>query len=125
MDEACGNVVTQIPFEQRARMTDDNASILSHVSIGTNDFDRSVMFYDAVLNTLNIKRVLQHPGAVAYGKQFPEFWVQIPHDGGRASTGNGTHFSFLADTKNQVQSFFVAAMANGAVSEGEPGPRSD
>jgi catechol 2,3-dioxygenase-like lactoylglutathione lyase family enzyme len=33
----------------------DNPSILSHVSIGTNDFARAVAFYDAVLSTLGCK----------------------------------------------------------------------
>ena len=58
------------------RMSDANPSILSHVSIGTNDFAKAVAFYDAVLGTLGCKRVLDFPNAVAYGKQFPEFWVQ-------------------------------------------------
>jgi len=31
---------------------DNNPSILSHVSIGTNDFERAVAFYDAVLSPL-------------------------------------------------------------------------
>jgi predicted enzyme related to lactoylglutathione lyase len=32
-------------------MTDENPSILSHVSIGTNNFARAVAFYDKVLPT--------------------------------------------------------------------------
>lgn len=32
-------------------------------------------FYDAVLATLQIGVVMEHPGAVAYGRAFPEFWV--------------------------------------------------
>lgn len=31
---------------------DSNPSIISHVSIGTNDFERAVAFYDQVLSTL-------------------------------------------------------------------------
>ena len=39
-------------------MSDDNPSILSHVSIGTNDQARTTAFYDVVLATLGCKRVM-------------------------------------------------------------------
>jgi len=42
-------------------MTDENPGILSHVSIGTNNFARAVAFYDKVLPTLGCKRILEHP----------------------------------------------------------------
>ena len=104
-------------------MAEDVPSILSHVSIGTNDFDRAVAFYDNVLPTLGIRRVMEYPGAVAYGKEFPEFWVQEPIDGQAASTGNGTHFGFLALSREAVDAFHAAALAAGGVDDGAPGPR--
>jgi catechol 2,3-dioxygenase-like lactoylglutathione lyase family enzyme len=81
---------------------DDNPSILSHVSIGTNDFERAVAFYDRVLPTLGCQRLMAHPGAIVYGKQYPEFWVQTPIDGRAATVGNGTHIGFMAPTKEAV-----------------------
>lgn len=54
------------------------AGCVSHVSLGTNDFAKAAGFYDAVLATIGVKRVMEHPGAIAYGKQFPEFWLQTP-----------------------------------------------
>ena len=104
-------------------MADDIPSILSHISIGTNDFERAVRFYDKVLPTLGCKRIMEHPGAVAYGKQFPEFWVQMPIDGKSAATGNGTHFGFIAPTKDAVHAFHEAALAAGGEDDGAPGPR--
>ena len=83
-------------------MADANPSILSHISLGTNQFDKAVAFYDRVLPTLGCKRILAHPGAVAYGRQYPEFWVQTPIDGQPASIGNGTHFGFIAPDKAAV-----------------------
>ena len=55
-----------------------NPSALSHVSLGTNRFDQAVAFYDAVLATLGIRRVmdLSEHRAMAYGRAFPEFWIQ-------------------------------------------------
>ena len=104
-------------------MADDIPSILSHISIGTNNFERAVGFYDKVLPTLGCKRIMEHPGAVAYGKQFPEFWVQIPIDGKSATTGNGTHLGFIAPTKGAVHAFHEAALAAGGEDDGAPGPR--
>lgn len=100
-------------------------TILSHVSIGTNDFERALGFYDAVLGAIGIRRLLDHPGAVAYGRAFPEFWVQTPIDGQPASVGNGTHFAFLVQSERQVRDFFEAALAAGATDDGAPGPRPD
>lgn len=103
----------------------DNPSILSHVSLGTNDFERAVAFYDNVLPTLGCKRIMAHPGAVAYGREYPEFWVQTPIDGRPASIGNGTHIGFFAPDKDAVLAFYEAALDAGAKGEGAPGPRPE
>ena len=104
-------------------MPNDDPSVLSHVSIGTNAFDRAVAFYDRVLPTLGCRRVLEHPGAVAYGRAFPEFWVQEPFDGAPANIGNGTHVGFLARSRDEVEAFYRAALAAGATDDGPPGSR--
>lgn len=100
-------------------------SIMSHVSVGTNRFPEAVKFYDAVLQTIGARRILEVPGieAIAYGKQFPEFWVQAPIDGQPASVGNGTHFSFIAQGQASVDAFYAAALAAGAKPDGAPGGR--
>ena len=103
----------------------ENPSIMSHISIGTNDFEKAIAFYDKVLATIGAKRVhdLSQYGAMAYGKQFPEFWVGKPHDGKTAQVGNGTHFAFFASSKEQVHAFYNAALEMGATDDGAPGPR--
>jgi catechol 2,3-dioxygenase-like lactoylglutathione lyase family enzyme len=106
-------------------MSDENPSLISHVSIGTNDFARATAFYDRVLPTLGCQRVMEHPGAQAYGKAYPEFWVQTPIDGKPAVVGNGTHFGFVAPNKQAVHDFHAAAIAAGGTSEGAPGPRPE
>jgi len=104
---------------------DENPSILSHVSIGTNDFERAAAFYDKVLHALGCKRIMEHPGAVAYGKSFPEFWLHTPIDGGTASSGNGTHVAFMAQSREQVQAFYDTAIEAGASPDGRLGPRPE
>lgn len=106
-------------------MEDENPSIISHVSIGTDHFDRAVAFYDKVIPTLGAKRIMEHPGAMAYGKLYPEFWVQTPVDGRSASCGNGFHLGFFATSKAQVDAFHQAALDAGASDEGAPGPRPE
>lgn len=104
-------------------MADEIPGIVSHVSIGTNDFERAKAFYDKVMAALGARRVEEFPGAVAYGKMYPEFWVQTPIDGYPASAGNGTHVGFVAPSKEAVHAFYEAALAAGATDSGAPGPR--
>jgi len=106
-------------------MDSENPSIISHISIGTNNFDRAVDFYDRVLSTLGCKQIMTHPGAVAYGKEFPEFWVQTPFNGEPATIGNGSHIGFIANTKEAVHAFHEAALNEGGTDDGAPGPRPD
>ena len=106
-------------------MATENPSIISHISIGTNNFDRAVSFYDKVLSTLGCKQIMKHPGAVAYGKEFPEFWVQVPYNGEPATVGNGSHIGFIADSKEAVHAFHEAALSEGGTDDGAPGPRPD
>ena len=100
-------------------------SVLSHVSLGTNDYPRAKAFYDAVLATLQIGCVMDFPGGAGYGRKFPEFWIQSPQDGGRASVGNGVHISFLANSINEVEAFHAKALELGGQDEGPAGPRGD
>lgn len=102
-----------------------NPSILSHVSIGTNDFEKSKKFYQTVLATLGCKIIMEHPGAVAFGREYPEFWVGTTFDGKKATVGNGSHFGFNAASKKEVDRFYAAAVANGGKPDGEPGGRED
>ena len=103
-----------------------NPSILSHVSLGTNQLDRALAFYDKALGALGIGRVVdmsQEHHAVAYGRAYPEFWVQAPFNGKPAEVANGVHIAFYAETPAQVDAFYKAALEAGATDDGAPGPR--
>ncbi len=43
-------------------MTDQFASILSHVSVGTNRYEEAKAFYSSVLATLGSRIIMEHPG---------------------------------------------------------------
>jgi catechol 2,3-dioxygenase-like lactoylglutathione lyase family enzyme len=100
-------------------------SVLSHVSLGTNDYPTAKVFYDAVLATLQIKCVMDFPGGAGYGRKFPEFWIQAPYDGKTASVGNGVHVSFLANSVEEVKAFHAKALALGGKDDGAPGYRKE
>ncbi|OZG74982.1 glyoxalase [Hahella sp. CCB-MM4] len=104
-------------------MSDDSPSIISHVSIGTNQFEKAAAFYDKVLGAIGCRRIMEHPGSIAYGKQYPEFWLQTPLNGEPATVGNGFHIGFMVPSKERVDAFYQAAVDAGASGEGEPGPR--
>lgn len=104
-------------------MSESNPSILSHVSLGTDRFEAAVAFYERVLAVLGCRRVMEHEGAVAFGRAFPELWIQTPIDGRPASVGNGSHLAFIAASTAEVDAFFAEAVAAGAKADGPPGPR--
>jgi catechol 2,3-dioxygenase-like lactoylglutathione lyase family enzyme len=106
-------------------MAEENPSILSHVSLGTNQFDTARQFYIDVLATLGCRIVMEHAGAIAFGKSYPEFWLQTPHDQMPAAAGNGTHVGFVASSREQVDDFYNVAVAAGATTDGDPGHRHD
>jgi hypothetical protein len=122
-----------------------NMSVLSHVSVGTTTekFPDMLKCYDAFMKELGAKRIVvvttdgthlsdvasatdsTNFAGVGYGKYFPEFWVQLPHDknDAPASPGNGTHVAFACKSADQVKRVYDAAILHGAKDNGKPGPR--
>lgn len=99
-------------------------AIFTHVVVGTNDLDAARAFYDPVLATLGVKRVMDMEGrASLWGVDAPEFMVTRPFDGGAASAANGGTVSFLAQSRAAVDEFHKVALANGGTDEGAPGLR--
>jgi catechol 2,3-dioxygenase-like lactoylglutathione lyase family enzyme len=101
-------------------------SVLSHITLGTNDTARSVRFYDNVLGALGWDRLPRPPEkAPCYekGGQWPGLYLYKPDDGRPATWGNGTHIAFDAETRASVDAFHAAALAHGGMSEGAPGLR--
>lgn len=98
-------------------------SIISHVSVPVSDMTRARAFYDAALGALGIGVVMDAgPHGIAYGKDFPEFWIGHPLEGAPVA-GNGVHIAFLAPSREAVDAFHAAALAHGGADEGAPGLR--
>ena len=103
--------------------------IFSFVMVGTNDFEKSSKFYDAIFIHLKIRKVISTERYVGYANlnnpHEVEFYITKPQNKKPATIGNGTMIAFLAETKEAVNKFHVTALKNGAVDEGAPGIRED
>lgn len=99
-------------------------TIFTHVVIGTNDLERARHFYDEVLRTLGVKRLMNLDTASLWGTDSPAFMVTKPGNGLPATYANGGTFSFAAPDRASVHAFHQAALKLGGRCEGEPGPRS-
>ena len=100
--------------------------MLSGVCVGTNDLKRAGSFYDKVLGTIGMIRLLTASNEIGYGSANgpATFWVLTPFDGKSATPGNGTQVMFSTKTKEAVHAFYTSALSLGGEDEGAPGPRN-
>ena len=96
--------------------------MFNHVSVGIRDLDRASRFYDAALGALGYRRTFSESFGCAWGVEWPEFWATQPEDGD-AGAGNGTHVAFIAASREAVDAFHAAALAEGGSDAGAPGLR--
>lgn len=98
--------------------------MISYVTLGSNDLEKSGRFYDAVLAPLGAKRDVTMDGLIVWSTSSgPSLSLMSPFDGKSAGTGNGTMVAFTADSTAIVDEAHTAAMVNGGRDEGAPGPR--
>lgn len=99
----------------------------NYVTVGALDSDKSNAFYDAALSAIGWSKFMEFPGWRAYsedgtGNGFT-LWVCKPFNGENASAGNGSMIGFMVKSREEVDAFYEAAMANGGLDEGAPGER--
>ena len=98
--------------------------MIGYVTIGTNDLDRAVGFYDALLSEVGAKQT--------FGMDRIKFWgtgggpmlaVCIPYDEQEQHRGNGNMVAIPGGSREGVDSLYAKAMELGATDEGPPGER--
>ncbi|MBW8638558.1 VOC family protein [Hoeflea sp. WL0058] len=104
--------------------------MFSHVTVGVSDFERAFAFYDPILSLLGFELKFREDDQPWAGWKAPDadrplFVINTPLDGKAATVGNGSMTAFLASSRSQVDAAYNAAIAAGAVSEGEPGLRPE
>jgi len=104
--------------------------MFSHIIVGARDLDLLTRFYDAVLAPLGLVRgPAEEDGGpdgtmwVLPGREWPQFFIQLPFNGLPATWGNGTQVSFAAPSPAAVEAAWRAALAHGGRDEGAPGLR--
>ena len=97
--------------------------MIDHVSVGVADLDRAARFYEAVLATLGLTRLVTRPATIGFGKSYPEFWINLRKGMSPVPHEAGTHICLRAKTTAEVDAFHAAAIGNGGTSDGSPGLR--
>lgn len=99
--------------------------MLTHVTVGTNDIEKARAFYDEIMGMVGASPLMKAENATGYGRSFDEplLVVTKPFDGQPASPGNGAMVSLQCSSPELVDRIYDKALALGATSEGEPGPR--
>ena len=102
--------------------------MIGFVMVGTNNLDKATKFYDTLLGTIELQRVVTNENYAGYAlNKKPddvEFYVTNPVNKEMATFGNGTQISFLVKSKDLVNNFYNTAIKLGAEDEGAPGIRS-
>ena len=103
--------------------------MFSFITIGTNDLKNSKIFYNELLQLINIKNVIETDRYIGYAKNSSlnkvEFYLMLPHNKKTATFGNGTMITFDIISKKDVDMFYNLALKLGATDEGLPGPRHE
>lgn len=99
--------------------------MFTHIMVGANDPKKSVAFYNAALGALGIAAGQPTPVGAFYSHNGGNFGVGSPSNGEAATFANGGTIGFKAETKEQVDAFHAAGLANGGTDEGAPGSRGN
>ncbi len=104
--------------------------MFSHIFVGVSDFDRALAFYRAVFAVLGIEeRFCEHDRPWAGWQSDPGprplFLIGKPYDKLAHAPGNGQMAAFLAETREDVDRAYAAALAHGGTPEGAPGLRPE
>jgi catechol 2,3-dioxygenase-like lactoylglutathione lyase family enzyme len=99
--------------------------MIDHISICVRNLDRAARFYEAVLATIEYKKLQVQPHSIGFGKTYSEFWINLRSDMPQLAADSGGHVALRARSSVAVDAFYAAALAAGATPDGAPGPRSE
>jgi len=98
--------------------------MLGYATIGVNDMDRAVAFYDALLGELGAKQLMGMDRIKFYGTgEGAMLAICIPYDEKKQNPGNGNMVAIPGGSREGVDKLYSKARELGATDEGEPGER--
>jgi len=99
--------------------------MIGYVTLGTNDMERAVAFYDALLGELGAQKT--------FGMDRIQFWgtaagqpmlaVCVPYDKEPQHCGNGNMVALTGGSREGVDRLHAKALELGATCDGPPGER--
>ena len=101
--------------------------MIGYTTVGTNNLEKAVAFYDALFAELGAGRFMEEESFVAWAvsPDKPAFSVCRPFDGNAATVGNGTMVALTVDSTDKVDTVHAKALQLGGQDEGAPGPRTE
>ena len=97
--------------------------MIDHISVAVSDLERSARFYGATLAPLGLSRLVTRPATIGFGKNYPEFWINLRAGMTPVAPECGTHICLRARSAADVDAFHAAALNAGGRSDGGPGLR--
>lgn len=99
--------------------------MIGYVTLGTNDFDKALNFYDELLALVDEKRLWSTDSMAAWGvsRDLPSLCISKPFDGADATIGNGVMVAIKVSSRKQVDALHAKAIELGAADEGPVGER--
>ncbi|TMJ17580.1 MAG: VOC family protein [Alphaproteobacteria bacterium] len=102
--------------------------MIGYVTLGSNDLDKSRVYYDALFGSIGAGRLMEFgDNFTMYGTAWgrPAVAVTKPYNGEPASPGNGNMTALVLDSRDKVDAFYATAIALGGSDEGPPGLRGE
>ena len=98
--------------------------VIDHISIGVSDLTRSIEFYTRALAPLGFGPLgswREDALEMSFGpEELDDFAISLEYP-----TGAPVHVCFAADSQEQVDAFYAAALAAGGRDNGAPGLRPE
>lgn len=105
--------------------------VIGYVTLGTDDIDLALGFYDTLLAEVGAARLMEMGEADGYFTLYGTGWGQPglaitrPHDRGAQQPGNGNMVGLVVDSRAKVDAVHAKALSLSGSDEGAPGLRGD
>ena len=99
--------------------------MLGYVTIGTKDLEKATAFYDALLEPIGGKRLMDMDRIKFYGTKAGGAMLAVcsPFDGNDQSSGNGQMIAIPGGSPEGADALYNRAIELGATCDGAPGQR--
>ena len=103
--------------------------MIGYVTLGTNDVERALAFYDELLGTIGAARLMElgedQGSFTFYGVDLrrPGLAITRPYNRETAVPGNGNMAAIAVETRDKVDALYAKALELGGSDEGPPGLR--